>query len=89
MNDDSLNVLSKYSRIQPSVALAESVVGSKANHDIEWSIALQSITSVKNEKAFPISADKKVVVLYPSESQRLAIELATMQKVPQHFQNME
>ena len=67
--DDSLNTVSKWSRMQPSPVMAEKVVGSKANHDIEWNIALEAITSVKNDKAFPIATDKKVVILYPSESQ--------------------
>lgn len=32
--------------------MAEKVVGSKANHDVEWDIALESITSVKNTKQY-------------------------------------
>lgn len=74
--DDTLNQTSKWSRIQPSVTLAEETVGSRANHDVEWNIALQAVTSVKNENAFPISKDKKVVVLYPSDSQKLSIVYA-------------
>lgn len=74
--DDSLNTVSKWSRIQPSAKVAENVVGSKANHDVEWDIALEAITSVKNNKAFPIASDKKVVILYPSESQLKSFEYA-------------
>ena len=74
--DDSLNMTSKWSRIQPSSTMAEKVVGCRENHDIEWNIALQAITSVKNDDAFPIEKDKKVVILYPSESQGNSIEFA-------------
>lgn len=76
LNDDSLNILKKSSRIIPSVALAESVVGSRANHNIEWNIAVNAVTAVKNDGAFPIAKDKKVVVLYPSESQANSINFA-------------
>lgn len=74
--DDSLNSVSKWSRIQPSATVAEKVVGSKANHDVEWDIALEAITSIKNDNAFPIASDKKVVILYPSESQSKSFEYA-------------
>ncbi len=74
--DDSLNTVSKWSRIQPSAFVAEKVVGSKANHDVEWDIALEAITSVKNDNAFPIATDKKVAILYPSESQQNSFEYA-------------
>ena len=65
LNDDSLNVMKKASRITPSVSLAKQVVGSAAHHDVEWTIALAAVTSIKNDGAFPISSGKKVVVLYP------------------------
>lgn len=74
--DDSLNITSKWSRIQPSVEAAIATVGCKAHHNIEWDIALQAVTSVKNDGAFPISTDKKVVVLYPSSNQELSIVYA-------------
>ncbi|SEA98590.1 beta-N-acetylhexosaminidase [Pseudobutyrivibrio sp. ACV-2] len=74
--DDSLNKISKWSRIQPSVNLAESVVGCKEHHDVEWKMALQAITSVKNDDAFPIATNKKVTVLYPAENQKLSITYA-------------
>lgn len=76
LNDDSLNLMKKSQRIQPSVALAESVVGCRANHNIEWNIAVNAVTSVKNDGAFPIGKDKKVVVLYSSESQGNSITFA-------------
>ncbi len=76
MNDDSLNVMKKASRITPSKELAVATVGSKAHHDIEWTITLQAITSVKNDNAFPVAGDKKVVVLYPSEDQKNSIDYA-------------
>lgn len=76
LNDDSLNIISSSSRIQPSADFARLVVGSKDHHDVEWSIALQAITSIKNDKAFPIAPDKKVVVLYPLEDHKNSIDYA-------------
>lgn len=76
LNDDSLNIMKKGSRIQPSVDLAQSVVGSPANHAVEWDLALSAVTTVKNENAFPIGKDKKVTILYPSDSQQLSIVYA-------------
>ena len=73
MNDDTLNIMKKSSRITPSEANAEITVGSKAHHEVEWSIAVEAITAVKNDNAFPVSADKKVVVLYPASSQKNSI----------------
>lgn len=74
--DDSLNKMSKWARIQPSVNLAESVVGCKAHHDTEWKMALSAITTVKNDSAFPIDTQKKVTVLYPAENMKLSITYA-------------
>ncbi|SDB23732.1 beta-N-acetylhexosaminidase [Pseudobutyrivibrio sp. YE44] len=74
--DDTLNTVSKWSRIQPSAMAAENIVGCKAHHDTEWDIALEAITSVKNDKAFPIASDKKVVILYPSDSQQKSFDFA-------------
>jgi len=76
MNDDSLNIMKKSSRITPSVDLARATVGCAAHHQIEWNIALLSITSIKNYNAFPIAGDRKVVVLYSSESQKNSIDYA-------------
>ncbi len=76
MHDDKLNIMKKSSRITPSALLAEKTVGCKAHHDLEWEVALQAVTSVKNDNAYPISADKKVVVLYPRADQKNSIEYA-------------
>ena len=73
MHDDSLNIMKKSSRITPSEVLAQATVGSKAHHDVEWDIAVDAITAVKNDNAFPITSDKKVVVLYPAENQANSI----------------
>ena len=76
MHDDKLNIMKKSSRITPSASLAEKVVGCKAHHDLEWDVALQAVTSVKNEKAYPVSTDKKVVVLYPRADEKNSIDYA-------------
>ena len=73
LHDDSLNVMKKSSRITPSEVLAENTVGSKAHHEVEWGIAVDAITAVKNDDAFPITSDKKVVVLYPAANQANSI----------------
>lgn len=73
LHDDSLNVMKKSSRITPSEVLAENTVGSKAHHEVEWGIAVDAITAVKNDDAFPVTSDKKVVVLYPAANQANSI----------------
>ncbi len=73
MHDDSLNLMKKSSRITPSEAVAEKTVGSKAHHEIEWSIAVDAITAVKNDDAFPITSEQKAVVLYPAANQANSI----------------
>ncbi|MBO6128672.1 MAG: hypothetical protein J6P79_07215 [Pseudobutyrivibrio sp.] len=73
LHDDSLNVMKKSSRITPSEVLAENTVGSKAHHEVEWGIAVDAITAVKNDDAFPVTSEKKVVVLYPAANQANSI----------------
>ena len=69
MYDDSYNTVTMASRITPSVQLAKETVGSNAHHQLEWSITLKAVTSVKNDGAFPITEDKKTLILYPNENQ--------------------
>ncbi|WP_155243655.1 glycoside hydrolase family 3 protein [Butyrivibrio fibrisolvens] len=76
MNDDSLNELQKSELITPDPELARQVVGSKEHHDIEWKIALEAVTSIKNDNAYPISADKKVTILYSNDNQKNSIDFA-------------
>ena len=76
MNDDSLNELQKLELITPDPELARQVVGSKEHHDIEWKIALEAVTSIKNDNAYPISADKKVTILYSNDNQKNSIDFA-------------
>ncbi|SEQ14778.1 glycoside hydrolase family 3 protein [Butyrivibrio sp. TB] len=76
MNDDSLNELGKSELITPDPELAKQVVGSKEHHDIEWKIALEAVTSIKNDNAYPVSDDKKTVILYSNDNQKNSIDFA-------------
>lgn len=76
MNDDSLNELGKSELITPDPELARQVVGSKEHHDIEWKIALEAVTSIKNDNAYPVSDDKKTVILYSNDNQKNSIDFA-------------
>ncbi len=76
MNDDSLNELQKSELITPDPELARQVVGSKEHHDIEWKIALEAVTSIKNDNAYPVSDDKKTVILYSNDNQKNSIDFA-------------
>ena len=76
MNDDSLNELGKSELITPDPELARQVVGSKEHHDIEWKIALEAVTSIKNDNAYPVTDDKKTVILYSNDNQKNSIDFA-------------
>lgn len=76
MNDDSLNELGKSELITPDPELARQVVGSKEHHDIEWKIALEAVTSIKNDNAYPVTEDKKTVILYSNDNQKNSIDFA-------------
>ena len=77
MNDDSLNELGKSELITPDPELAKQVVGSKEHHGIEWKIALEAVTSIKNDNAYPVSDDKKTVtILYSNDNQKNSIDFA-------------
>ena len=76
MNDDSLNELGKSELITPDPEIARQVVGSKEHHDIEWKIALEAVTSIKNDNAYPVTDDKKTVILYSNDNQKNSIDFA-------------
>ena len=76
MNDDSLNELGKSELITPDPELARQVVGSKEHHDIEWKIALEAVTSIKNDNAYPVTDDKRTVILYSNDNQKNSIDFA-------------
>lgn len=93
LNDDSLNVMKKSARITPSETLAENTVGSSEHHAIEWNIAVEAITAVKNDSAFPVTSDKKVVVLYPDTNMAnsivYGIEIAKATNVDVNSDNIQ
>jgi len=65
------------SDIESKASNADTIVGSKENHDKEWEITRKSITLVKNdEDMLPIQNNEKTVVLVPYANEVLSGEYA-------------
>ena len=63
--------------LEEQIALAESAVGTAANHAREWEIAQAGMTLLKNEgHALPAGAEESVLILYPSEARQPSVEYA-------------
>ncbi|MBR0225419.1 MAG: hypothetical protein IJL92_05125 [Thermoguttaceae bacterium] len=83
LDDSVLRILKmkeKYGVLDPPtetldkrVKNALAVVGSKANHDAEWDIAVKAVTAYKGGDALPFKLDEKANVLYLSPNSALEL----------------